>query len=177
MALSVYSPPFDSSNAGHVEGSCVQVGLENHIEWYSVSHEIVAPHNATTGQRSARRNHGPLTAVKPLDKASPLLADTLTKNGSIAKIEFKFFRPAPSGEETHYFTITLQQAKIGTIRLEHLHNKYPDNMAHETYEHVSFLYDKITWEEVDAGTMAFDSWKQTERATAAPQRRTRIRRH
>ncbi|MEL1252104.1 type VI secretion system tube protein TssD [Aurantiacibacter gilvus] len=163
MALSVYSPPFDTNKSGTVEGSCMQVGLENHIEWYGLTHEITSPRAAGTGLPTGKRQHHPLTATKPLDKASPLLADTLTKNGTIDKIEFKFFRPAASGEETHYFTITLEEATICGIHLEQLNNKYPENMAHETREHVSFTYDKITWEEVEAGTMAFDSWKETVR--------------
>ncbi len=162
MALSIYSPPFESNVSGTINGSCMQVGLEDHIEWYGMNHEI-AVDNEGKGRRAKHEEHHPITLVKPMDKASPLLLDTLTKNGVIPKIELKFYRPAASGEEVHYYTITLEEAQIAKIATEQLNNKYPENMAHETRETVSFTYDKITWEEVTAGTMAFASWDETRR--------------
>ena len=163
MALSISTPAPTSNVAGEVKGSHTDVNLVDHIEWYGFSHEIVAPRDAATGLPTGKRQHRPLTAIKRMDKASPLLQDTLTKNGTFDKIEFHFWRPTPAGAEEHYFTITLEEATISSIRTEQLNNKYPENMAHETREYVSFTYDKITWEEIVAGTMAFDSWKETVR--------------
>ena len=163
MALNFYSPPFESNSSGEVKGSAAGPGLEEHIEWYGFIWECESPMDAKTGLPTGKAQHGALTAIKLLDKASPLLFDTLTKNGTILSIEFKFYRPDDSGGETHYYTITLEEAKISNIRQEQLNNRYPEHLDHETREHISFVYDKITMEEVEAGIMAFDSWRQTQR--------------
>jgi type VI secretion system secreted protein Hcp len=162
MALSIFSPPFESNRAGEIKGSAAD--FPDHIEWYGYSHEIEAPRDVATGLPTGKRQHKPFTVIKRLDRASPLLQDTLTKNGTIDEIQFRFYRPDSSGATEHYFTITLNEAQISGIRQEQLNNRFPENMPHAPYEHVSFTYDKITWEEVVAGIMAFDSWKQRRRA-------------
>ncbi len=163
MALSIYSPPFESNSSGEIKGEVTSIGMEDHVEWFAFQHEINAPFDPNTGNPRGRRQQSPVIATKRIDRATPLLHDTLGKNGTIAKVEFLFHRPSATGTEEHYFTITLEEARVVSVRHEQLNNRYPDNMPLDVSEHVSFTYDKITWEAVIAGTMAFDSWAITRR--------------
>ncbi|MEE4174413.1 MAG: type VI secretion system tube protein TssD [Xanthomonadales bacterium] len=163
MALSIFSPPFNSNRAGEIKGGDNSAGMPDHVEWFALRHEITAPRHEATGLPTGKRQHGPVVVTKRLDRATPLLQDTLTKNGTIDEIKFLFYRPASSGAEEHHFTITLNEATIAGIVLDQLNNRYPEHMPFEVFETVSFTYDKITWEEVIEGTMAFDSWKATVR--------------
>lgn len=155
----IYAPPFTSNSAGEIKGTVTKPGLEEAIEILGYQHEVSNPVDAATGLPTGKRQHRPFTITKMLDRASPLLFDTLTKNGTIDELVFLFYRPTAVGTEEHFFTITLEEATISNIRQE----KATGPLS-TTLEYVSFTYDKITWEEVDVGVMAFDSWKQTRRA-------------
>ena len=68
---------------GQIKGSVTKKGREGKIEIISLSHEIVSPRDAASGQANGKRQHKPFVITKELDKASPLLNTMLTNNQNI----------------------------------------------------------------------------------------------
>lgn len=157
MALNAYLK-LTGESTGEVKGSNMQVGREDSMEIYGWNHEVVSPRDAASGLPTGKRQHKPLTVVKPVDKASPLLMSILANNENITSWELRCWRPSTSGKEEQYYTILLENANIAGIRVEQLNNKYPENMKHELREYVSFTYQKIIWTFEDGGIMAEDDW-------------------
>ena len=155
----IFLPPFESNTSGPIKGPVTEAGLEESIEILSFQHELVNELNAATGKTGITTQHTVVTITKELDRATPLLADTLFKNGTIPSLTFMFFRTDPSGGKAESFSITLEEAQVSQIRLDK-----PNDRQSTTLEYVSFAYDKISWEEIPFGVMAFDSWRQTRRA-------------
>lgn len=158
MALNAYLS-LTGETQGAVEGSSTQAGREGKMEIHAVYHEVISPRDAASGLPTGKRQHSPLTVVKAIDKASPLLFTILTDNENITDLRLDFWRPSRTGNEVQYYTIELNNASIAGIRREMLNNKYPENMKHQTYERVSFTYQKIieTWQ--DGEITAEDDWE------------------
>ncbi|MEO1250741.1 MAG: type VI secretion system tube protein TssD [Pseudomonadota bacterium] len=154
----IYIPPFVSDNSGEIKGPVMLSGLEEHIEVIGFEHEISSSADMASGLPTGKRQHKPLTIVKELDEASPLLADTMTRNGGIDEIEFRFYRPSSQGARQHYFTITLNDAQISGIR----HEMGPGALS-PLYEYISFTYAKIIWEHETEGTTAMATSQPTRR--------------
>lgn len=155
----IFLPPFETNSSGTITGTVTEAGLENSIEVLSFQHELFNEVNAKSGSTGITTQHSVVTITKELDRATPFLVDTLVKNGTIFSLTFLFFRTDPLGEKFESFSITLEEAQVSHIR----HEK-PDDRQSRTREYVSFSYDKITWEAMPFGFLAFDSWQQTRRA-------------
>mmetsp|Transcript_45793 Transcript_45793/g.111494 ORF Transcript_45793/g.111494 Transcript_45793/m.111494 type:complete len:178 (+) Transcript_45793:123-656(+) len=144
-----------------INGGVVRAGEENSMEVWGMSHEVVSPRDAASGLPTGKRQHKPLTITKPIDKATPLLMSALTTNKILPTVTLRMYQPSVRGEGTEvlYYTIKLENAVVSGIRHEMLDNKYPENMAQETREMISFTYQKITWTWVDGGITAMDDWE------------------
>ena len=51
-----------------------------------MSHEIVSPRDAASGQATGKRMHKPFVITKELDKATPLLLNALTTNENLTSV-------------------------------------------------------------------------------------------
>lgn len=158
MALNAYLR-LTGETQGEIKGSVTQAGREDSIEIYGWNHEVLSPRDAASGLPTGKRQHKPLTIVKPVDKATPLLMNLLTNNENVTDWELRCWRPSRSGREEQYYTVQLTNANVATIRTEQLNNKYPENMQHELREYVSFTYQKIIWTFEDGGITAEDDWE------------------
>jgi type VI secretion system secreted protein Hcp len=81
--------------------------------------EVLQPYDLGSGQLTGRRQHSPITIVREVDKASPLLWQALCSNESFESASLQFVRPDSNGKETVYYTITLTNATIGGYRTYH----------------------------------------------------------
>lgn len=88
-------------------------GLPGFVPIYDVKTNVEQTRDPASGLPTGRRSHKPLRITKRIDAASPLLMDTLTKNGTI-DIEARFYRRDANGNEEHYFTITLIDATVSS---------------------------------------------------------------
>ncbi len=158
MALNAYMT-LTGDSQGPINGSVELAGREDSIEVNAVYHEVISPRDAASGLATGKRQHSPLTIVKAIDKATPLLFNVLIFNENITEFRLDFWRPSQTGQEEQFYTIELLNANISGIRTEMLHNKYPENSQHREYERVSFTYQKIitTWQ--DGGITAEDDWE------------------
>lgn len=113
------------------------VDVSDHIECIAFNHEVF-----TSG--ASRATHGPIKFVKRVDKSSPLLYQGFGQNMN-ADVKFRFFRNNPDdGSTEHYYTITLQNARIASIR--HWFPNTTDSVGASLpqMEEVSFTYQSIT---------------------------------
>ncbi len=157
MALNAYLK-LKGQIQGNIKGSVTQAGREDSIMVIGFSHEVVSPRDAASGIATGKRQHLPLIITKEIDKSSPLLMNALVNNENITEFTLRFWQPSRSGKELQFFTIQLLNATISDIRQEMLNNKYPENMQHKEREHISFVYQNITWTYEDGGISASDDW-------------------
>lgn len=157
MALTAYLRVVGTKQ-GEIKGSVTQKGREGKIAVIAMTHEFLFPRDPATGMATGKRQHRPLTITKELDRASTGLRTMLTGNEVAKEWELQFFRAAPTGQETQYFTIRLTSAAIASIEMTMPNNKRADLAALEPYEDVEFVYQKIEWTWVDGGLVAMDDW-------------------
>ncbi len=158
MALNAYLN-LTGETQGKINGSVTRAGREDSIKVIAVNHEVASPRDAASGLPTGKRQHKPFVITKEVDKSSPLLYQLLTNNENITEWDLRFWRPSRSGKEFQYYTVELVNATISGIQLEMLNNKYPENMKHREREHVSFVYQKITWTWENGGITSEDDWE------------------
>ena len=140
-------------------GNIFQEGHEDDIFIYSLSHNISLPVDIQSGQPTQQRIHSPISISKPIDKATPLLANALTSGERITRCEFKWFRTSSTGTQEHFFTTRLTDAIIVNI-VTNLPNTQSEETSHiPPSETLSISYRKIEWEHVAAGTAGSDDWR------------------
>jgi len=157
MALNAYMR-LTGDTQGEIRGSVTQAGREDSIMVIAFNHEVESPRNASSGLATGKRQHKPLIITKEIDKSTPLLMNALTNNENLPEVILQFWQPSRSGREFQYYTVELTNASIVEIRQEMLNNKYPENMPHPEREHISFVYEKITWTYEDGGITSTDDW-------------------
>jgi type VI secretion system secreted protein Hcp len=158
MALDAYLT-LTGETQGKVKGGVTHAGREDMIEVYGWSHEVTSPRDAASGLPTGKRRHQPITCIKPIDRASPILMNILTNNENITEWRLDCWRPSRSGKEFQYYTIELINASIAGISQEQLNNTYAENMPLVPREHVMFTYQKIIWTWQDGGITAEDDWE------------------
>lgn len=97
----------------------------------------------------------PLDIRKPIDKSSPLLAQTLT-NSEMLTCNFSFYRTGMNGSMELYYKIKLTEAAIVSLNCF-----YPNSVTHndsQPEESLSIRFKSITWEHVMAGTSSYSIW-------------------
>ena len=83
---------------------------------------------------------------------------SLATGEQITKAEIKAYRTSQSGEQEHYFTITLENATITDIKTWMPNTKDLSAEKYTHHEDVSFSYKKINWTHEVAGTSGADDW-------------------
>ncbi len=162
MALNAYLK-LKGQKQGDINGSVTQKGREGKIMVIAVSHEVVSPRDAASGQATGKRQHKPFVITKELDKSTPLLFNALVNNENITNWELQFFTAkkagAGAGTESNHYTVKLTNAQVTEIRSIMLNNKNPELAHYAEYEEIAFTYQKIEWIWVDGGITATDDTK------------------
>jgi type VI secretion system secreted protein Hcp len=151
-----------TGSKGEIKGSVVQKGREGSIRVVAVDHELKAPRDAATGLATGRRQHGTLTVTKLLDKSSVPLRAAWVGNERLKEVTLQFWQPkqsaAGAGQEVAYFTITLKNASVATIRLNSPNNLHTELTRLPAQEFITFSYEEITWKWNESGENTSDSW-------------------
>jgi type VI secretion system secreted protein Hcp len=151
-------------NGEDVQGESSQTseGRENSIEITRFESEAMTAREVQSGLATGRRQHKPITIVKAIDKATPLLSKALCKNSKLEG-EFKFYRPNPSGDGTtqQFFTVKITNGRVASQKLLNEWSRPGDAHAEPPHEEVSFVFQDITWTFVDGGIEHQDSWQQS----------------
>ena len=128
-------------------GECVE---QNHKDWCVVlgfDHQVEYPFDSREQRGKGEPQHAGVTVVKPLDAASPLLAEACAKKKKVNKVVLEFTRDNPEGGGTQkYYIVTLEDCRVIKIRPRMVEDvgaaaEYPH------VEEVSFSYRKIVWKQ------------------------------
>lgn len=145
---------------GNIQGSVTLAGRENTMEVIGFGHNVSTPYDSSTGIPNGTPQHRPIRVLKDIDKASPLLANALFNNENLTTVAIRFWRPAPSGEESNFYTVELVDAHLVSITPSHssVIPNSTDLNPEPMREALTFTYRLIiiTWE--DGGVTAEDPW-------------------
>lgn len=128
------------------------------IECLSYEHGLTLPYDVHSASPSGRRQYSAIKFTKWIDQTTPLFLQACFTNEAIKSAVFKFYRPAKTGEEEHFFTVSIKGGCVVSAR-QIVH----DVMDHEFKEYkpmeeVSFTFQHITWDHVVGKKQATDDW-------------------
>jgi type VI secretion system secreted protein Hcp len=149
----------EGTKTGPIEGSCDQTGREGTILCQAYQHDVSIPRDPQSGQPTGLRVHNPMTVTKIFDKASPLLYQALSQGERMTNVTLKWYRIDNAGIEEHYFTVTLEDAIIVSMRPSVPNCLDPQFASYGHMEDVSFTYRKIIWRWEPDGVEADDDWR------------------
>jgi type VI secretion system secreted protein Hcp len=130
--------------------------IESHLNECSVfgyNHNIIIPTDPKDKFPSGHVVHNPLTIIKPIDSASPLLFKAICFRERL-ECEISFFRMTDGSEEC-YYKIILNDAFVSNIDMDI--QPFKQNFS-EFVERVSFGYRKITMKHIISDTSAENCW-------------------
>lgn len=142
---------------GQIKGPMKENGHEGKILVLAVEHRFgrysTAEHHGAQGSASVHHN---VWVTKPLDAASPLLAQAMATGERLEKVVLEHFVPTAEGIGTLFFTTTLTDAYVGAI-----HDWFPSslikkNQALDHMEDVFFVYRRISWRDEIGGVETED---------------------
>ena len=143
---------------GDILGSVTRAGHEGKIEVIAVSHALKSPRDVATGQASGKREHQALRVTKEIDRATPRLYSALVRNESLSEGVLEFFRPGSGGQDDQYYKIEFWNAFVSGIDFTMPNNQDPSLVERESFEVVSFVYQRILWTWTDGTIVAQDDW-------------------
>ena len=147
----------EGKNQGPIEGSCEMQGREGTILLQALKHTVDMPRSPQTGLPTGKRQHGPLTVTKEVDKSTPKLYQALCA-GEQLTVTIKWYRIDPTGTEEHYFTTKLEDAIITEITAWMPNALDQSKASFKHMEDVSFTYRKIIWTWEPDGIESEDDW-------------------
>lgn len=123
-----------------IPGESLNEAYKDQIEVLSYSHSISQPITGSISsggaQTAERANHGKLTILKTVDRASPKLALACCRGDHIGQVVLTLCRD--TGEQQKYLEITLSGAVVAGVDMGGQGDTLP-------CEHISFSYSKIEW--------------------------------
>ena len=144
---------------GEIQGGVTQAGREGSIECISFEHTVVSPRDAASGLPTGKRQHTPIKLTMPIDKATPLIANAWSNNENLTEVTLRFYRPDATGTEQQYYTISLQNARVSSIRTWKPNTRDPESIALPDMVEVQLVYQRIIWTWEDGGITAEDDWE------------------
>ncbi|WP_175650847.1 Hcp family type VI secretion system effector [Pseudomonas sp. Marseille-P9899] len=124
-------------------GNKYQAGYTNQILVLSVDHQMTSISN------TAHATHNPLIITKPIDKASPLLAEALTTREVLTCVLF-LYRTSPTGGVEKYYSIRIDGARIVALTVDVPHAVLLNDVS--ATEQIALRYDSINWTHHGAST-------------------------
>ncbi|WP_141214166.1 type VI secretion system tube protein TssD, partial [Aeromonas sp. A35_P] len=103
--------------------------------------------------------HKPFKFTVALNKAVPLMYNSLASGEMLPKVTLKWFRTSVEGKQEHFFSTVLTDATIVDIDCQMPHCQDPAKSDFTQLIQVSLAYRKIDWEHTVAGTSGADDWR------------------
>lgn len=159
MALIAFMTIDGHSQGQITTGGSLMRGRENSVGVIKFEHEVSLPTDAASGRATGRRFHRPVIITKEIDRTSPLLSQAMCNAESLT-VRLKFWRPMPdgTGRQEHFYTITLTNAHITSIRSELPFVNDPSTAQYPCLEVVSFAFEEIESVYENGGISHIDRW-------------------
>lgn len=130
------------------------------IEVYSFGMNLSVPVDISTGQTRGGRSYKPVRLLKRIDKSTPLIAQALATNQNCEAV-IRFFDNDPDqGQTRHFFTITLEQARIVAVMPVSPSTLDPASANSPFTESVSIAFGIIRFTDEIDSTEFEDNWAQ-----------------
>jgi type VI secretion system secreted protein Hcp len=146
---------FTSDSVGNI---FVQ-GHEDEMLVQEFNHQVTVPTDPQSGQPAGQRVHKPFKFTVALNKAVPLMYNSLASGEMLPKVTLKWYRTSVEGKQEHFFSTVLTDATIVDIDCQMPHCQDPAKSDFTQLIQVSLAYRKIDWEHTVAGTSGSDDWR------------------
>ena len=146
---------FTSDSVGNI---FVQ-GHEDEMLVQEFQHVVTVPTDPQSGQPAGQRVHKPFKFTVALNKAVPLMYNSLASGEMLPKVTLKWYRTSVEGKQEHFFSTVLTDATIVDIDCQMPHCQDPAKSDFTQLIQVSLAYRKIDWEHTVAGTSGADDWR------------------
>ena len=154
---------FLKANGADIKGDSTQtsLGRADSIECVSYVQNVNTAREAATGMATGRRQYDPVTILKRIDKATPLIAKALTQN-QVIDGKFLFFRPNPTGDGTtqQFYTVEISKGRVAHQKQSVEVNREAQLTDEAPLEEVSFTFHTIKWTYMDGGIEHQDTWSE-----------------
>jgi type VI secretion system secreted protein Hcp len=108
---------------GTIKSSIKSSGKSKHGDWgggegiecYGFNYEPLSSFDSASGLPTGKRTHSPITIIREVDAASPLLMQALVTNEAIQTATFSFARPSPGGNNFGVQTIELTNGLVAKV--------------------------------------------------------------
>jgi type VI secretion system secreted protein Hcp len=149
-----------------IEGSKTRFAAEqtrpDRLEGLAFQYGVSVPYDPATGTATGQRQHGTIAMTKAWGAASPQLFQALINNERLNSVRFEFYRRDPGGVESLFHRITLESAFVAGIN-QHVEPTYaPATANYPELEEITFVFGKITIENISGATTATDEWGVTQ---------------
>lgn len=128
-----------------IPGSCLESNHADYCDIHQFDQNMEYPFDVTQGRGTAEVKHGPIKVLKPIDKASPVLFEKLSKREKIEKVLFEFWWDNPQdGQLEKYFTIEITDCRVVIANPTTLSRDEQSNLPGHM-EWIGFAYRVIDW--------------------------------
>ncbi len=153
---------FIGAKQGKFHGDHGLNGDPTQIPVYALTQEVTVPLDTASGAVSGKRQHSPLTIVKPLDRSSPQFFAAAVTNETLSSVTCMLYRDVERGvQPTAYFKFVLTNATIVDVKDAGDGANGVEERGGERgneRERISFAYRRIEVTDLDSGTTAIDDW-------------------
>ena len=155
---------FTGAKQGKFHGDHGLNGDATQIPAFALTQEVTVPIDTASGAVSGKRQHAPLTIVKPLDRSSPQFFAAAVTNETLSSVTCMLYRDVERGAApTAYFKFVLSNAVIVDVKdagdgANGGDERGSDHERGNERERISFAYRKIEVTDLDSGTTAIDDW-------------------
>ncbi|SAL36606.1 hcp protein [Caballeronia arvi] len=140
-----------------LRGSSTVQGREGSVEVIALSHCFSVPIDPVTGKVTGQRTHTPITIQKEIDSSTPLLHQTLRDSRTLQSADAVFYRINHAGKEEAYYTVHLENVKIGSIMALMPNIKDASCALFNHMESVELFYETISWHFHDGNLKVSDA--------------------
>jgi type VI secretion system secreted protein Hcp len=156
----------EGTKTGKFKGESPKEQQKEKIPGLSFDYTVKSPIDPATGHSSGKRIHEPVRFVKEWGASSPQFFNALVSNETLKKVEFEFWRTDQSGKQVLYYTTTLEQARVVSVRQFSSDAKVQGSSTSKLtsataneLEEISLTFQKITVANKQAATSGMDDWQ------------------
>ena len=130
---------------------------------HAFTYEVKSQFDAGSAQLVGRRVHTPITNVREVDKASPILWSALCSNETFLTAKLSFVRPDMAGKLALYHSILLEVGAI--VRYHTFHGILPgsgqdlDQVHTNELEEFDMVFQKVTYSNDANSKSGIDNWQ------------------
>ncbi len=140
-------------------GNIFVEGHEDEMLVQSVQHGVDVPTDPQSGQPSGQRVHQPLVVTCSLNKATPLIFNSVANGEMLSEVKLKWYRTSVEGKQEHFFTYKLTDAIATNISVFMPHVQNSDTSEYTQLVDITFTYRKIDLGHELSATSGGDDWR------------------